>query len=91
MEEDALISEEDMMLEFMRITNQELEPNELTVNSFMDKMKIDKAKARYILNKYHEKGLLKARTITIASAAVNAYSPALGTWRDVVNAIKNEE
>ena len=89
--EDDIITEQDMMLEFMRITNQQLEPNELTVNLFIDKMGIERTKARYILSKYHDKGVLKARTITIDSAAVNAYSPALGTWKDVVEAIKNEE
>ena len=82
------VTELDLMKEFMKLTDKPLQPNELTVRMFMDHMDINRNKARYMLAKYEEKGVLKSRKVIMNGTSVNAYSPADGTWKDAVEKLK---
>lgn len=84
------VTELDLMKEFMRLTDKSLREDELTVNMFMDYMDMERNRARYLLAKYEAKGILKVRKVRVNASAVNAYSPAEGTWKDAVEAIKEE-
>ena len=87
------ITEDDLMKEFMEITahSKTQKENELTVDNFIEKAGVPKGRARYILKKYEDAGILQSRKVQIGSDIVNAYSPNHGTWKDVVKAIKQEE
>lgn len=85
------VTELDLMNEFMQISTKPLRENELTVNDLMSHMNITRNRARYTLSKYEQAGLLKSRKVIIDSSSVCAYSPVSGSWRDVVEAIKQEE
>lgn len=86
------VTELDLMREFMDLTNQPLLETELTVSKFMEYTGVEKNRARYLLSKYQQQGLLKVRKISMNRTNINAYSPAEGTtWKDVVDAMKHKE
>ena len=85
------VSELDLMREFMKLTDRTVKETELTVNDFMEYMKVTRNRARYLLAKYEADGLLKCRKVSVNQSSVNAYSPAKGTWKDVVETLKREE
>lgn len=84
------ITELDLMKEFVELTNKPLRSNELTVRNFMEYADVDRNRARYMLARYEELGFLKMRKVIINGTSVNAYSPAKGTWRDLVESLKKE-
>lgn len=85
------VTELDLMKEFMRLTDKPLQENELTVNMYKDYMDVTRNRARYLLARYEQMGLLKLRKVTINGTAMNAYSPAEGTWQELVRRMKNKE
>lgn len=85
------ITELDLMKEFMRLTDRPLQENELTVNMYKDYMDVTRNRARYLLARYEQMGLLKLRKVIINGTAMNAYSPAEGTWQELVERMKNKE
>jgi hypothetical protein len=84
------ITELDLIKEFIKLTDKPLRSNELTVRRFMEYADVERNRARYVLAKYEEMGLLKMRKVVINGAALNAYSPAKGTWKDLVESMKKE-
>ncbi|MGC9423765.1 hypothetical protein, partial [Vibrio sp.] len=66
------ITELDLMKEFMRLTDKPLQENELTVNMYRDYMDVTRNRARYLLARYEQMGLLKLRKVTINGTAMNA-------------------
>lgn len=85
------VTELDLMKEFMELTNKPLQENELTISMFMEYMDVTRNRARYMLAKYEEKGILKSRKFIMNGTSVNAYSPAKGTWKEAVEKLKNQE
>lgn len=85
------VTELDLMKEFMRLTDEPLREDELTVNMYRDYMDVTRNRARYLLARYEQMGLLKLRKVSINGTAMNAYSPAEGTWQDLVKRMKNKE
>ena len=84
------VTEEDLMKEFMRIATENIKPGELTVNMFMNSTSITRNRARHLLAKLEGNGILKKRKVVIDSTVMNAYSPKNGTWKDVIDQIKQE-
>ena len=84
------VTEEDLMKEFARIATEGLRPDELTVNAFMEYAGITRNRARHFLAKMESEGLLKSRKAVVDSTVMNAYSPQNGTWKDVIDQIKQE-
>ena len=82
------VTELDLMKEFMHLADKPLQEDELTVNMYRDYMGVDRNRARYLLSKYEQMGMLKSRKVAINGTAVNAYSPADGTWKDLVQRMK---
>lgn len=85
------ITELDLMKEFIRLADKPLLPNEITVNLLTEISGKRKRRARYILAKYEQEGFLNSRKIVIDGRCVNAYSPANGTWEDVIKELENKE
>lgn len=86
------ITEEQLMQEFVRIVSlSEKKADELTARDFAKYANVHQRRAQYLLNKYTEKKILKMRKIVLNGSSTNAYSPYKGSWKSVVEAIKNEE
>jgi hypothetical protein len=84
------VTEEDLMKEFMRIATEDIKPGELTVNMFMEYTGVTRNRARHLLAKLEDHGVLKMRKVVIGSTVMNAYSPKNDTWKDVIDQIKQE-
>jgi len=80
----------DLMREFIKLTDNEIKPGEISVAMFMEEG-YTRNRARYTLSKYRELGVLKTRKVLVDGKSVNAYSPKEGTWKDVVERMKQEE
>jgi orotate phosphoribosyltransferase-like protein len=94
MEEDVSrsmedVTELDLMKEFMRLADKPLQEYELTVNMYKDYMNVSRNKARHLLYKYEQMGLLKKRKVTINGSAMNAYTPAEGSWQELIDKMKD--
>ena len=84
------ITEQDLMREFMEVVSEGLRDNEITVNMYMEHMGATRNVARHKLSMLEGKGILKKRKVVVDSTLMNAYSPRHGTWKDVIDQIKQE-
>jgi hypothetical protein len=82
------VSEQDLKHEFMKLSTSEIQENEITVRDFMEFMNVSNKRAAYVLAKYEDKKILKSRKVLVGVSLVNAYSPLIGTWKDVVEKLK---
>lgn len=89
---ERTITEEEIISEVLTLmARRGLQPDEITVDMFMEKSSVGRRAAYLQLEKYIDAGLLKMRKVYHDGHEMNAYSPAIdGGWAAVLATLKRE-